>query len=54
MRLPGFGSRIGVRIRQHQARVLEVFDKRGGALLAADVSPRTIDGDWDREEVVTC
>lgn len=37
---------------RYQARFLEVFRKFGGTLLAADESPRIIEGDSDREKIV--
>lgn len=37
---------------KYQARFLDVFRKYDGTLLAADESPRVIEGEWDREKVV--
>lgn len=37
---------------RYQARFMEVFCRHPGTLLAADESPRVIEGEWDREKVV--
>lgn len=37
---------------RYQARFLEVFRCHRGTLLAADESPRVVEGQWDREKVV--
>ena len=37
---------------RYQARFMEVFRRHPGTLLAADESPRVIEGEWDREKVV--
>jgi uncharacterized protein (DUF1330 family) len=37
---------------KYQVRFLDVFRKYSGTLLAADESPRIIEGAWDREKVV--
>lgn len=37
---------------KYQARFLDVFRKYSGTLLAADESPRIVEGAWDREKVV--
>ncbi|OBA82358.1 hypothetical protein A9W99_11500 [Mycobacterium sp. 1164966.3] len=37
---------------RYQARFMEVFGRHPGTLLAADESPRVVEGQWDREKVV--
>jgi uncharacterized protein (DUF1330 family) len=37
---------------RYQARFMEVFRRHPGTLLAADESPRVIEGQWDREKLV--
>jgi uncharacterized protein (DUF1330 family) len=37
---------------RYQARFMEVFRRHPGTLLAADESPRVVEGQWDREKVV--
>jgi uncharacterized protein (DUF1330 family) len=37
---------------RYQAAFTEVFQRYTGTLLAADESPRVIEGEWDREKVV--
>jgi uncharacterized protein (DUF1330 family) len=37
---------------RYQARFMEVFSRYTGTLLAADESPRVVEGQWDREKVV--
>ena len=37
---------------RYQARFMEVFRRHPGTLLAADESPRVVEGRWDREKVV--
>ena len=37
---------------RYQARFMEVFRRHPGTLLAADESPRVIEGRWDREKLV--
>ena len=38
--------------RRYEARFMEVFAKFKGRALAADESPRVIEGSWDRQKVV--
>jgi uncharacterized protein (DUF1330 family) len=37
---------------RYQAKFMEVFRHHPGTLLAADESPRLVEGQWDREKVV--
>jgi uncharacterized protein (DUF1330 family) len=37
---------------RYQARFMEVFGRHTGMLLAADESPKVVEGQWDREKVV--
>jgi uncharacterized protein (DUF1330 family) len=37
---------------RYQARFMEVFRRHPGTVLAADESPRVIEGEWDRDKVV--
>ena len=37
---------------RYQAAFMEVFQQHSGTLLAADESPRVVEGTWDREKVV--
>lgn len=37
---------------RYQAGFLDVFRQHPGTLLAADESPRVVEGQWDREKVV--
>ena len=37
---------------RYQARFLAVFGRYCGTLLAADESPRIVEGQWDRDKVV--
>ncbi len=37
---------------RYQARFMEVFRRHPGTLLAADESPRVVEGQWDREKLV--
>ena len=37
---------------RYQARFMEVFAKFNGRVLAADESPRVVEGTWDRQKVV--
>lgn len=37
---------------RYQARFTDVFRRHSGTLLAADESPRVIEGEWDRDKVV--
>ncbi|KUI42635.1 hypothetical protein AU197_16315 [Mycobacterium sp. IS-1590] len=37
---------------RYQARFLEIFNRYSGTLLAADESPRILEGESDREKVV--
>jgi uncharacterized protein (DUF1330 family) len=37
---------------RYQARFMDVFGRHPGTLLAADESPRVVEGNWDREKVV--
>jgi uncharacterized protein (DUF1330 family) len=37
---------------RYQARFMDVFARYSGTLLAADESPRVMEGQWDREKVV--
>ncbi|HRD26766.1 MAG TPA: DUF1330 domain-containing protein [Caulobacter sp.] len=37
---------------RYQARFMEVFQRFGGRLLAADESPSVEEGRWDRDKVV--
>lgn len=37
---------------RYQAKFMEVFNRHPGTLLAADESPRVVEGRWDREKVV--
>ncbi|ORW96235.1 hypothetical protein AWB92_07710 [Mycobacterium sp. IEC1808] len=37
---------------RYQARLMEVFRRHPGALLAADESPKVAEGQWDREKLV--
>ena len=37
---------------RYQARFMEVFARHTGTLLAADESPKVMEGQWDREKVV--
>jgi len=38
--------------KRYQDRFMEVFTRYKGRLLAADESPRVVEGQWDREKVV--
>ena len=38
--------------RRYQDRFMEVFQRFQGRLLAADESPKVVEGAWDREKVV--
>lgn len=38
--------------RRYEARFMEVFTKFKGRALAADESPRVVEGTWDRQKVV--
>jgi len=38
--------------RRYQDRFMDVFQRFRGRLLAADESPKVVEGDWDREKVV--
>jgi uncharacterized protein (DUF1330 family) len=38
--------------RQYQDRFMDVFQRFQGRLLAADESPKVVEGAWDREKVV--
>lgn len=37
---------------RYQARFMEVFMKFGGRLLAADATPRVLEGRWERDKVI--
>lgn len=37
---------------RYQARFMEVFRRHPGTLLAADESPKVVEGQWDREKLV--
>lgn len=37
---------------RYQAKFMDVFGRHPGKLLAADESPRVVEGHWDREKVV--
>jgi uncharacterized protein (DUF1330 family) len=37
---------------RYQARFMEVFRRHPGTLLAADESPKVVEGAWDHEKVV--
>ena len=37
---------------RYQAAFMDVFQQYSGTLLAADESPRVVEGEWDREKVV--
>jgi uncharacterized protein (DUF1330 family) len=37
---------------RYQAQFMEVFRRHRGTLLAADESPRVVEGQWDRDKVV--
>jgi uncharacterized protein (DUF1330 family) len=37
---------------RYQAAFIEIFQQYSGTLLAADESPRVVEGSWDREKVV--
>ena len=37
---------------RYQAKFMQVFRRHPGTLLAADESPRVVEGRWDREKVV--
>jgi uncharacterized protein (DUF1330 family) len=37
---------------RYQAAFMDVFQRHSGTLLAADESPRVVEGNWDREKVV--
>jgi uncharacterized protein (DUF1330 family) len=37
---------------RYQARFMDVFRGHPGTLLAADESPKVVEGEWDREKVV--
>lgn len=37
---------------RYQARFMEVFRRHPGTLLAADESPKVVEGRWDRDKVV--
>ncbi|MEB3023210.1 DUF1330 domain-containing protein [[Mycobacterium] crassicus] len=37
---------------RYQAKFMDVFARHRGTLLAADESPRIVEGRWDREKVV--
>jgi len=37
---------------RYQAQFMEVFRRHRGTLLAADESPRVVEGHWDRDKVV--
>lgn len=37
---------------RYQAGFLDVFRQHAGTLLAADETPRVVEGQWDREKVV--
>ncbi|ORW34023.1 hypothetical protein AWB91_00190 [Mycobacterium paraense] len=37
---------------RYQARFMDVFRGHAGTLLAADESPKVVEGEWDREKVV--
>jgi len=38
--------------RRYQDRFMDVFQRFQGRLLAADESPKVVEGAWDREKVV--
>jgi len=38
--------------RRYQDRFMDVFQRFRGRLLAADESPKVVEGAWDREKVV--
>jgi uncharacterized protein (DUF1330 family) len=38
--------------QRYQARFMDVLKKYEGRLLAADESPRVVEGSWDRDKVV--
>ena len=38
--------------KRYQDRFMDVFKRYKGRLLAADESPRVVEGTWDREKVV--
>jgi uncharacterized protein (DUF1330 family) len=37
---------------RYQAAFMEVFQRYSGTLLAADETPKVVEGKWDREKVV--
>lgn len=37
---------------RYQSRFMDVFRRHRGTLLAADESPRVVEGQWDRDKVV--
>jgi uncharacterized protein (DUF1330 family) len=37
---------------RYQAAFMDVFQRHGGTLLAADESPEVVEGDWDGDKVV--